>query len=218
MRVFHFVNDEFGLDDIRRRRLKVATLDELNDPFELLGIDLGDRALRHAVQKAKSEFSKVSGFLCFSRRWYNPVQWSHYAAKHAGLCLGFDVRDDLLSPMMYSGRRFAVDVQQMRNAQARDPQIFKRILLTKYAHWRYEAEVRLIVHLESQDPATDLYFAEFSDDLRLRQVIVGACSVVSRATVSNALGDLSRSVEVFKGRLAFGAFRVVPQRDQNQWP
>ena len=48
MRVYHFVNLEFGLDDLRRRRLKIATLNELNDPFELFGINLTDPALRHA--------------------------------------------------------------------------------------------------------------------------------------------------------------------------
>src|ERR1043165_3821312 len=191
MRVFHFVKDEFAIDDIRHRRLKIATLDELNDPFELLGIDLRDRRLRNAVQAAKSEFAKISGLLCFSRYWYNPVQWSHYADKHAGLCLGFDVPDSLLAQITYSGKRFAVDVQQFANKQTRDSRIFERILFTKYAHWRYEAEVRAMPHLETQDPVTKLYFAEFSANLFLRQVIVGARSAVSRAMLADALGDLS---------------------------
>jgi hypothetical protein len=217
MRVFHFVNDQFGLDDIRSRRLKIATLDELNDPFELLGIDLRHSALRSAVQQAKSEFSKVRGLLCFSRRGHNPVQWSHYAARHAGLCLGFDVPDDLLAPVAYSGRRFVVDVQKMLSTPVPDPKIFERILFTKYAHWRYEAEVRAIVNLRDRDPATQLYFADFSNQLQLKQVIVGVRSAVSRATLKAALGALASSVEVFKARLAFGTFRVVRQRDSSQW-
>ena len=36
LRVYHFVGPEYGLDDIRRRRLKIATIADLNDPFELL--------------------------------------------------------------------------------------------------------------------------------------------------------------------------------------
>jgi hypothetical protein len=36
MRVYHFINEEYGLDDLRRRRLKIATILELNDPFETL--------------------------------------------------------------------------------------------------------------------------------------------------------------------------------------
>jgi hypothetical protein len=40
--------------------------------------------------------------LCFSRDWHNPVQWSHYADKHRGICLGFDVPDSLLVPVQYT--------------------------------------------------------------------------------------------------------------------
>lgn len=36
LRVYHFVGPDHGLDDIRRRRLKIATIADLNDPFELL--------------------------------------------------------------------------------------------------------------------------------------------------------------------------------------
>lgn len=40
MRVYHFLDRKYGLDDIRRRRLKIATLDDLNDPFEMLAMTL----------------------------------------------------------------------------------------------------------------------------------------------------------------------------------
>jgi hypothetical protein len=55
MRVFHFVPAKHGLSDIRHRRLKIATLRELNDPFEFLGVDLRDQRsarisrVRHAL-------------------------------------------------------------------------------------------------------------------------------------------------------------------------
>lgn len=51
MRVYHFVNAEFGLDDIRRRRLKIATLNDLNDPFELFGVHLGDEFRKALLQQ-----------------------------------------------------------------------------------------------------------------------------------------------------------------------
>lgn len=86
MRVFHFISEQFGLEDIRRRRLKIATLNELNDPFELFGVNLSDEALRQAFRAMKHELAFKRGLLCFSRNWHNPVQWSHYAAKHTGLC------------------------------------------------------------------------------------------------------------------------------------
>ena len=217
MQLFHFVEERWGLDDIRRRRLKVARIEELNDPFELLGADLRHPALRAAVVETKEEFAKVRGFLCFSRDWQNPVQWGHYAAKHTGLCLGFDVPDegDLVRPVEYSAKRFLVDVGRLITMPAPDPTVFGRFLFTKFAHWKYEKEVRAIVRLEKHE--NNLYFTDFGDDLRLSSVIVGARSEVTRATLREALGDIAGDVETFKARLAFGSFKVVRQRNAKLW-
>jgi hypothetical protein len=71
MRVFHFVNEEFGLEDLRRRRLKIATLNELNDPFELFGVNLADESLRRAFRAMKDQLALNRGLLSFSRDWHN---------------------------------------------------------------------------------------------------------------------------------------------------
>ena len=77
--------------------------------------------------------------------------------------------------------------------------------------------MRAFVTLEDRDPASQLYFAKFSDRLRLKQVIVGAESTVSREELSGALGALAFEVESFKARLAFASFQVVRQRDERLW-
>ncbi len=69
MRVFHFLNKKYGLKDIKERRLKIATIMELNDPFELLCLNLSIQELRHAILKTKKDFSKKTGLLCFSKNW-----------------------------------------------------------------------------------------------------------------------------------------------------
>lgn len=217
MRVFHFVNEPYGLEDIRRRRVKIATLNELNDPFELFGVRLADAPLRRAFHAMKDTLALNRGLLCFSRDWHNPVQWSHYAAKHTGLCLGFDIPDKHLGEVVYSRRRLVAEAEAFRDPKQLDPEIARRFLFTKYSHWRYENEVRCFVTLKDKDPETSLYFAEFSDNLRLKLVIVGALSSVTRETLQTALGDLSPSVETFKARLAFKTFRVVRQRDRKLW-
>lgn len=217
MRVYHFVSDVFGLEDLRRRRLKIATLNELNDPFELFGINLKDENLRRAFHAMKHELASNRGLICFSRNWHNPVQWSHYAAKHTGICLGFDVPEEHLGEVTYSRKRLIVEAEQFRDPRSLDIDLAKRFLFTKYAHWRYENELRSFVTLENEDPVTGLYFAEFSDKLKLAVVIVGAQSTISRQTLQAALGDIALSVETFKARLAFGSFRVVRQKDQKLW-
>lgn len=217
MRVFHFVNSKFGLEDLRMRRLKVATLHELNDPFELFGVSLADESLRRAFAAMKDWLASNRGLLCFSRDWHNPVQWSHYAAKHTGMCLGFDIPDEHLGAITYSRKRLVVEAESFRNPRQLDVDVARRFLFTKYSHWRYENEVRSFVTLEEKDPEKGLYFANFSDRLRLAAVILGANSSVSRATLKEALGDLSDKVETFKTRLAFRTFRVARQRNPKLW-
>jgi hypothetical protein len=39
LRVYHFTSAEFAKDDIVHRRLKVARISELNDPFEFLAMN-----------------------------------------------------------------------------------------------------------------------------------------------------------------------------------
>ena len=59
MRVYHFLNADHGLDDLRRRRLRISRIIELNDPFEFLGVDLSDRTFRQAFWETKRQLSKT---------------------------------------------------------------------------------------------------------------------------------------------------------------
>jgi hypothetical protein len=217
MRVYHFVNLEYGLEDLRRRRLKIATLNELNDPFELFGVNLSDTALRQAFRRMKDQIAINRGLLCFSKHWRNPVQWSHYAGKHSGLCLGFDMPDIYLKEVNYSGRRLAVSVERFLDPTKIDEASAANFLFTKFSHWRYENEVRCFLTLEDPDPDSGLFFADFSERLILKQVIVGAQCGLTRAALVEVLDDLAPDVVVFKARLAFASFRVVRQKNESLW-
>lgn len=208
MRVFHFLSHEFGLKDITERRLKIARIMELNDPFEFLGVELSDRSFRQGLRQVKAEISKNNGLLCFTKSWHNPVLWGHYADKHRGICLGFDMPDEFLGQVSYVNSRFHWPATL-------DEPFVKQLLFTKFAHWSYEDEYRSYVSLDESEHG--LYYADFSEKLVLRQAIVGPESTISRAELSNALGDLADHVEVFKARAAFKSFRVVPNRNARLW-
>lgn len=217
MRVYHFVNRAFGLEDLRLRRLKVATFDDLNDPFEFLAPHLSPPLLRDAFRRTKAELATTFGLVCFSARWNNPVQWSHYAEKHRGICLGFDVPADTVAPVTYSRKRLADVSEQLLRHGTTSVETMLLLLTTKYSHWRYEAEWRAFLRLESRDPDMGLYFTDFSEKLKLVEVVVGAESTISRAELREALGDQASRVRQVKARLAFGTYRVVLQRDQKLW-
>lgn len=217
MRLYHFLKAEHGLSNIEKRRLKISQIDKLNDPFELFGIELSDKELRIAARRTKEQMARDRGILCFSSKWSNPVQWSHYAEWHKGLCLGFEVPKELTRPVTYTAKRLRKEARQLAIPGVADEATMMRLLTTKYIHWRYENEVRCFVDLKDRDSDTGFYFVDFSDRLRLVQVTVGASSDITRGQVSDALGTLAASVDVFKARLAFRTFKVVRNKDESLW-
>jgi hypothetical protein len=199
-RAYHFVSLHHGLDDLCQRRLKIAQLDELNDPFELWAIAQPDRRLRAAIRATKQEMAQQFGLLCFSLDWHNPLLWSHYADRHRGLALGFDVDEQILKPVSYRKSRPALEKI--------DLEVANWLLFTKYLDWNYEQEARIFTALEDRDPATGLYFGNFGEQLQLREVIAGPLFAVGKQD----LRDVTRyttKVKFTKARLAFKTFRVV---------
>ena len=93
------------------------------------------------------------------------------------------------------------------------------LLTIKFKHWRFEQEHRLFVRLNDKDKETGLYFFDFgsSDQVKLREVIVGARSQISREQVAEVLGDIAPEAVSRKARLAFRTFDVVRQRRQDLW-
>ena len=55
MRVFHFLNKKYGFKDIRERRIKVATIMELNAVLEFLSFNLSNHNLRLAMSKTSCD-------------------------------------------------------------------------------------------------------------------------------------------------------------------
>ena len=208
MLVYHFLNSRYGLEALREGRLKISRIMDLNDPFEFLGVDLANREVRRALKEEKERLSTERGILCFSKSWRNPVLWSHYADRHRGLCLGFEIPRRLLEPVDYVDTRWPVPARP-------DLEFVKRLLFTKFCHWQYEQEWRAFVNLETEIGGH--YFMPFSNDLQPRYVIVGDQSSITRAEVARAVKELSWKVTVFKARAAFRSFDVVRNRSGSMW-
>lgn len=188
--------------------MKISRLDDLNDPFELWAIAQSDSRVRKALRETKEQKARDCGLLCFSLAWHNPVLWSHYADRHRGIALGFDVDEGILKPVLYRKTRPIL--------KAVDLTIAESMLFTKFYDWNYEHEARIFTALNDQDPQTGLYFADFNDQLTLREVIAGPACAASLGELQQATGS-SAKVKFRKARLAFKTFRVVvDQRGQQQ--
>ena len=209
MRVYHFTKASHGLSAIRDKRLKVARLDEINDPFEFLGVDLSNQHFRKVLTETKRELSKTKGLLCFCRSWRHPLLWAHYADKHRGVCLGLDVSDSTLEQVRYVNSRFTADGEALSEA------LVQKLLYTKFAHWSYEDEYRVYVQLDEEEQG--LYFVSFGQGMVLREVIVGHECALTRDDIATAFGDHERDVSRFKVRPAFRSFRMVRQKRDRMW-
>lgn len=218
LRLYHLTSAEFGISDIALRRLKVARFSDSNDPFELLSMNCKSKEARNRANKYKEEYSRANGLVCFSANWTNPVLWSHYANKHSGLALGFDV------PI---GKALVVDYEQERSAfelagrEVELPaQVRDRLIRTKFKHWEYEAERRLIVELKTAQPEGSLFFLPFNGNLAIREVVLGPVCHLDlrsvRALVKAVHGETD-PVRVFRSRIAFGGFTVVPKESTVDW-
>lgn len=199
IRLYHLINAEFGLEGLRKRRLKISRLHELNDPFECLGFDLSNHKTRQAMEATKSDLGKKRGVLCFSKTWQNPLLWSHYADRHRGLCLGFDVSREIFWPVAYVDDRPKMPTPPTSEA-------VQRLLFTKFSHWHYEQEYRAFPSIKTAEDG--LYFIYFSGKLRLREVTIGAVATVTTAEVLSAIGQHTKGVTIYKAKPADSAFSI----------
>ena len=210
MRVFQFMSAEHALDNLIKDRLKVSFLEDMNDPFELLGTALASRAHRSAFQAWKRHMNATCRVLCFSRSWTNPVIWSHYADKHRGVCIGFDVSDDNLLEVAYSGARLESQLHQHLQSDGKvTPEFSKKLLTTKYADWRYEDEVRMFVRPDECKEQDGLQFYSFSASLRPRSIVLGAHSSLSERDAKSAALAAGLKLAIIPTRLAFKTFRII---------
>jgi hypothetical protein len=211
LRLYHLLPAEYGLSNIEYRRLKIAQLSDLNDPFELVAADYSDPLHRKIWNGWRQAQEKKWGMLCFSKTWHNPVLWSHYADKHRGMALGFDVDDSLLMPVRYTNNRTKLDVIRLRNEGRLTAEHMNRLMRTKFVDWEYEREVRTYASLQERDPETGLFFVHFNESLRLREVIAGPLCTLTKSDIASKIHEEHHSVKLVKARLAFKTFRVVTQ-------
>lgn len=208
MRVYHLCHANHAISNISLGRLKISRFHDLNDPFELLAGDLTDTSLRAATESFKDEFDRTKGILCFSRNWKNPVLWSHYADKHRGICLGFDLDDFYVQEVKYRDNR--LDPDATKNVKYAGISAYVLDLLrTKYSHWQYEEEIRALFGLDECTIENGLYFFGFSDVLVLKEVIIGTRCDVSFEELEKLLSNIQPDVKLRKSRLSWNSYSVV---------
>lgn len=135
------------LSEIAEGRAWYSKYSELNDPFEGIYVNKsGGVAFDVLIQTFR--------VCCFSKRNDNLLLWAHYADNHRGICLEYDIPDDIhkktfmpitygeSQPVLEKVERFPAGDQNAGRLSLKmeDAAVF----LTKSADWKYEEEWRTL--------------------------------------------------------------------------
>lgn len=211
-RNFQRSSTKWGEVILKERRLKLARFGELNDPFELSLIDSRERDTRRVVKMMTDHFHETVGVLCFGANWASPVMWAHYAEKHAGVALGFDVPDKLLTKIEYTDKKIRAPFGPHLPKYGLSEPLLNRVRMTKATDWSYEREYRVEAPLKVKDPKTGLYYVDFGTQLTLCEIVIGHRCPWTAHGIRPMLGAVTDPVRICRARPAFGRFEMVENK------
>ena len=212
MQLFNLTTAEFAISNVALRRIKISRIADLNDPFELLPVKIRDKTLRFAAQQNRDQIAATQGVICFSKDWSNPVLWSHYADKHRGIALGFEVTDRIAIPVSYEKALTKVEIEQLMSGADPSKDFGRMLLATKFDDWRYERECRVFIDLTQHESEGGIYFRRFDEHLKISSVILGARCEVPINQVRELVSAYPYKVHVKRARIAFTKFAVTENR------
>ena len=214
-RVYYFTSLEHAISNLRDKRIKLSSFDSVNDVFEIYSFIESNPSRRTSLSDQAREVARREAekrlFLSTTLDWNIPGMWYHYADKHNGVCLGLDVRTDLLSPVSYIDNRGLVDEDILGAA---GDSLFK----IKHSSWSYENEYRLILNKDSDLIVTDdnmnaLRFIKSSSDSFLFKEIVFGLNVCDGCISREMAGiDKSLNLTILKARKSDHEYKMVPSR------
>ena len=212
-RVYKFISAQFGISDLKERRVKLSMIDDLNDPFDVFhALDTTDPQHAKAVMGLAARFGNTVGLLCFSRNWNNLLLWSHYAASHTGICLGFDIPDDVFVANAMDVR-YQPNLLKIHDSKDLDSHFGKRLFCTKHESWSYEQEVRFFFELEDLADEHGFHWFQFGPVFQLREVILGVrCCDDHAHKVCEALKEYPDQIECTRAYMRNDAF-LLNRRD-----
>lgn len=217
MRLYYFTSQKYGLAAIFDQRIKVALHKELNDPFDFIGIATDSFSDRMQVNAVRRRMSEKTGILCMSKKWSEPLLWSHYADSHKGICLTFEVNDDEWRDVKYVRFRPKLSTYNKAKISHLTEADLLDLSHKKFKDWHYENECRMTVPLEETTVENGISFLDFGQHLVLKEVRFGERTSITDAEV-HAILTFNEDVKIGFTRSAFRTFSVVMRPKKNaEW-
>ncbi|HBS85671.1 MAG TPA: hypothetical protein DEA97_03890 [Bacteroidales bacterium] len=164
--LYHYTSIDSVLNILTSQNLKFSNPSEFNDPYDCLpniknfGNNLrlfcqkGDFKIESNITNISNvcveKWTKEIGVCCFSKSYRKFLMWSHYAKKHTGVCLKFDISKDIgifnqesIREIIYNKEIQFVDLNNIKNIiDLFDTYKFKA------KNWEYEKEIRVFKEKE----------------------------------------------------------------------
>jgi Protein of unknown function (DUF2971) len=112
-----------------------------NEISKMAKVAINDPLAFAKILEESIKFDNV-GVLCLSQEPDNILLWSHYADNHCGVCLKFDILQDLdffSTPL----KVIYDDIYPVYNHMTQELEIIKKMIQTKFKLWKYEKEIRI---------------------------------------------------------------------------
>jgi hypothetical protein len=170
--IYHFLSFKDAVDDLEQKRIKVSTLDTLNDPFEFMPYRRYEFKERQPFNAVFRVVAKKWGILCFSETWKEQLLWAHYANKHQGIALGFEIPKEKLLKVSYVSDEIRPKFKLTDDAKENELK-FLNLAKLKFQEWKYEKEHRLLFQLKDCIKENGMHFISFGNNLRIKEIVVG---------------------------------------------
>jgi len=167
---YHFLKFEHAIDDLNKQRIRVSAIDSLNDPFELKPKFVDKK--RELYNRVRKGISKKWGLLCFSEDWRIPLLWGHYADKHQGIALGFEIHNNIRRVEYVSERE---KLELTSDDKENEKLFLNKLGFKKQKGWEYEKEHRMWVELKNcqKDVHSENNYIKFNDNVKIKEIILG---------------------------------------------
>lgn len=169
---YHFLSAKNAINDLENGRIKVSTIDVLNDPFEFMPYRRYGNKERQPYNRVYRTISKKWGVLCFSQIWTEQLLWAHYADKHKGVVLGFEIPSERILKVKYTPNKIRTKFNLTDN-QDENEKKFLDLATEKYNEWEYEKEFRILIKLADCILDDGLYFLPFGEILKIKEIVLG---------------------------------------------
>lgn len=213
---YHYLSAINALEDLEKDRIKVSTLDSLNDPFEFMPYRRYGHKERQPYNKVFRDVSKKWGILCFSHIWTEQLLWAHYADKHRGVALGFEIPNNNILKVDYASDEIRTKFDLSKDNKENECR-FLDLAKIKFREWKYEKEYRLLLELDRCVKDGSLYFHPFNEDLKIKEVVLG-CRF-DHKTNRNKVKELATKigVQVIATREGWEDYRIHECGTKTPW-